>query len=268
MNEWERYYCPFCVKRGKSPDTKGKLYVNWQSHFYLCFRCNKKGHTYELREIALTKFNGSLALSPHTVDIWDPRRFVTYSLEEVKEQFFDVYSFLSRKNALEKFKIVSLVFFSYGYGLVLPLDDDYYQIRIFSDLPDAPKYLTKRGFKKKDSLIGVDTLKTDLVIIVEGVFDYYRLEGFAVTVLGRFISDTVMNRLISRGQQKFIVLWDEDSHINSLEDAVKIYNKFSVDTYAGFCLEGSPSDDSNLGDTPCLRISNGKYFRLKDLLRR
>jgi len=266
MDEWKRYYCPFCKNRGHTEDVRGKLYINWKSHYYLCFRCNKNGNTKELESVKLVEYNGSTA-STQSVDIWDPRRFVNYTLDEVETYFPEVYSFLKRKNALKHFKNVSLVFFSYGYGLVIPLENDLYQIKIFSRNENAPKYLTMSGLVKNKILLGINELKSDLVIFVEGIFDYYRLEGYAVCMLGRFISNKVVERLISRGQNKFLVLWDADSHQIALNDALKIWRRYLVDVYAGFCLEGSPSDCDVevLNSTPCLRIVDGTYLTLKRL---
>ena len=266
MNEWKRYYCPFCARRGKSPDQKGKLYINWSINRFLCFRCNTRGLASELDKASLVEFHGTSYVHDG-VDVWDERRFINYSIEEVKERFPRVYDFLLRKNALKRFKVVSLVFFTYGYGLVIPITDDFFQIRVFSEVEKAPKYLTKRGFKKVEVMLGINQLKGDLVVIVEGIFDYYVLEGYAVCVFGRFISDRVVKQLITKGVKKFVVLWDEDSHLNSLEDAVKLWREYFVDAYAGFCLEGSPSDARNLYKTPCMRVTDGAFITLGELIK-
>lgn len=39
------YLCPYCETLGKTPDTRGKLYVNTVKHLYYCFRCGSSGGT-------------------------------------------------------------------------------------------------------------------------------------------------------------------------------------------------------------------------------
>jgi len=266
--EWERYYCPFCKLRGKTPDLKGKLYVNWAIGKFLCFRCDARGRTSELDRNSLSPYRGFLGSGNGSSLTWDPRRFIEYDLEEVRVQFPEVYELLERKHALERFQKVKLVFFTHGYGLVIPIDKGNFQIRLFSDLPGAPKYLTKSGFRKSSCLLGLNELVGDSVIIVEGIFDYYRLEGFAVCVYGHFVTQAVVSQLAARGVNKILVFWDDDSWEASLETAVKLYQTYFVDSYAGFCLDRSPSDTKHLWETPCLRVSSGEFMSLKEFVER
>jgi len=265
--EWERYYCPFCQYRGKSPDVKGKLYVNWAIKRYLCFRCGSKGRSFELDRKSLVPYRGFLGLEHGgSSSTWDPRRFVEYSLAEVRDQFPEVYRLLERKHALDRFQKVNLVFFTQGYGLVIPIDQDNFQIRLFSSLPDAPKYLTKRGFRKNGVLLGADKLVGDFAIFVEGIFDYYRLEGLSVCVFGHFISSSAVSQLLARGVRKFLVFWDDDSWEESVKAAVELYQTYLVETYAVFCLDGSPSDTSQLWDSPCLEVTSGSFMSLGEFV--
>lgn len=44
-----RYYCPECINRKGTPDTKGKLYVNVKTLKYNCFRCGYSGRIGRVR---------------------------------------------------------------------------------------------------------------------------------------------------------------------------------------------------------------------------
>lgn len=44
-----RYYCPKCIERKGTPDTKGKLYVNINTLKFNCFRCGYKGQLKDVK---------------------------------------------------------------------------------------------------------------------------------------------------------------------------------------------------------------------------
>jgi len=48
--EEKRYCCPWCSRRGKSPDTGFHLYLNLRKRVYLCHRCGAKGSAKQLLE--------------------------------------------------------------------------------------------------------------------------------------------------------------------------------------------------------------------------
>ena len=54
----EEFYicCPFCVKKGKSPDTEYKLGFNLKKGIYHCYRCRSRGSISDIKELQLLAF--------------------------------------------------------------------------------------------------------------------------------------------------------------------------------------------------------------------
>lgn len=261
-----RYNCPFCVLIGKPPDTKGHLYVNWSKGVYHCFRCGAKGRTTQLRDVPLTLYKHCVDVD--RVALTDPRRFVKYTISEIELKYPQVFRFLQRKNAVSYFQQVYLTFASTGYGLVIPLQFDgrvSYQVRMF----DCPtKYLSSPGFRKCDFPIGLDELVSPVAVLVEGYFDYLPLKGFAVCTFGKSVYRELPQMLRVMGVKSVVVLWDSDSHFDGLSDAVKLYKLGVPNSYAGFMIEGSPSDfkTMDLLRVTCVRVSTGDFFTLGEIL--
>ena len=261
-----RYNCPFCILIGKPPDTKGHLYVNWSKGVYHCFRCGAKGRAAQLRDVPLTLYEHCVDVD--RVALTDPRRFVKYTISEIELKYPQVFRFLQRKNAVPYFQQVCLTFSSAGYGLVIPLQfggRTAYQVRMFGC---SPKYLSSPGFRKCDFPIGLDELVSPVAVLVEGYFDYLPLRGFAVCTFGKGVYKELPQMLGAVGVKSVVVLWDSDSHLDSLSDAVRLYKLGLFDSYAGFMIEGSPSDFETIDllKTPCIRVSTGKFFTLGSVL--
>jgi len=262
-----RYNCPFCVLVGKSPDVKGHLYVNWSKGVFHCFRCNAKGRTSQLKGVPLTPFKRYVEVS--SVALTDARRFIEYSIDEVRLKFPQVFRFLERKNAVSHFQQVYLTFASMGYGLVIPLrfgGRTAFQVRMF----DCPtKYLSSPGFRKCDFPVGLDELVSPIAVLVEGYFDYLPLRGFAVCTFGKSVYKELPQMLKVMGVKNVIVLWDSDSHFDGLSDAVKLYKMEAFDSYAGFMIDGSPSDFElkELLKVPCVRVRTGGFHILGEILK-
>lgn len=262
-----RYNCPFCILIGKTPDTKGHLYVNWSKGVYHCFRCGASGKTTQLKDVPLTLYKHCVDDGVDRVALTDPRRFVKYTIDEIELKYPQVFAFLQRKNAVTYFQQVYLTFASMGYGLVIPLQfraRTSYQVRMFDC---SPKYLSSPGFRKCDFPIGLDELVSPVAVLVEGYFDYLPLRGFAVCTFGKGVYKELPQMLRAVGVKSVVVLWDSDSHLDSLSDAVKLYKLGLFDSYAGFIIEGSPSDSkTDLLRTPCICVGTGEFFTLGSIL--
>ena len=161
---------------------------------------------------------------------------------------------------------MNLVFGDEIIGLVLPIKDNQVQIKVFSLSEGTSKYLSNPGFNKNKNVLGLEEIQGSLVCIVEGYLDFIRLPHRAVTVFGRVLSKSLIDRLLIRDIEKFVILWDADSHDESLKDAFELWKTYDIDSYAGFMLDGSPSDSVTLFETPCLRIKDQSFSKLKDLI--
>jgi hypothetical protein len=71
---------------------------------------------------------------------------------------------------------------------------------------------TLPGSKIRTTLYGLERFRGRRAVLVEGVWDYYALEGFlpVLATFGTALSETQLRRLLRRGVEEVVLLWDGD----------------------------------------------------------
>jgi hypothetical protein len=72
---------------------------------------------------------------------------------------------------------------------------------------------TLPGCKIRTTLYSIERLRSKRVVLFEGVFDYYALEGHlpVLATFGTALSETQLRRLLMIGVEEVVLLWDGDA---------------------------------------------------------
>jgi len=259
--EKSHYYhanCPFCEHRGKTPDTKKKLYLYKNTNLLICFRCGYKD--------VLEPFDYYVD-SDNVEDYGSSFRSFVVDEEDFLSRFS---SNLSEKaiSYLSKRKILPHISSFYeiredisSQAIVFPIRDENgdlvsYVLRSYAD--DATwRYKYPFGFKKSHYVYNLFRVKEiDTVVVCEGVISAISAvpvlkQSIAVPVatFGKQMSDAQMFKIYEKGVKKLYLAyeWDDITNVvktaRRLSDFFKVYicrmPVFNVD---GFKIFGDPND--------------------------
>ena len=229
--------CPFCIKRGHSPDTRYKLSINIQKQIYHCYRCDARGNLsilfpqLEVRRIEPIISAESAEIKPlESFPEYQSLKLLAYPWDEL------VYTFLHDKN----FDPVTLVpydvtftenyvkgGFSFGPRLLFPIFQGLkykgFQARTIYKNTD-PKYIGASGMLKGELLYNYDVAfsQKNMLVITEGFFDCLKVGDKAVATLGKNITQKQL-RLIQLGSfDKVVVFLDRDAEKESYDNAKQL----------------------------------------------
>ena len=245
--------CPFCQRRGNTPDTKFKLYISKEQtgagyrSGLRCFRCDFIGaitalfpslaptNARDLWKMAL-QTNGSsvTAIEPIPKDVIPcndlpdthlVKRYL-HTRRITESNFLFCYSYERRR---EDGRIMS-----FGPRIIIPVicEQRYcgFQGRAYGDRP--PKYVNAVGFQKSQALYGWDNVMEDNdLVIVEGVFDTYGFYfGQAVAAFGKELSQKQQQLILSKQFKRIIIMFDQDAGIQSKKTA-QLLAKYRSNVY-------------------------------------
>lgn len=292
------YNCIYCEENGKSPDTKGNLYVNSKSLKYFCQRCGAsgkvdqslKGYTFDkiyddhefhniLSDI-LTKTpvdNTHISIEypipkirPSTgTEAWDYliRRGITPSMM----QYYDIRvgSFVSK----------------YKYRIIVPNivveDDDENDItdmfvaRYFREVPKDfngkdlfGKYLNPFGENKRKCVFNLNRIPPSVpIIITEGVFSSMSAGSNAVATYGKYVTDTQLTQILNKKPSSIYVSLDPDAY----KEAVALCDRIerivpNLPLYLVDLPEGT--DPSDLGHSLYMKflLASPRYTKSANLI--
>jgi len=259
-----RVNCPFCVKRGKTPDTKFHLYMNSRKEVYYCFRCGARGSFSSLPNdligIMLDTYS-KLPLEKKEVNIrnvFETVYDVLNSLTDfqatdssligelyLKQRLFEntststdipkkLYRILENKTN----KSIWIIFFSYNiWGEI-----DYYTLRkIFSKVFLNPKF--SKPLFKLDIFSAIEKKE---VYLVEGIFDALSLYLSGIknvfSLLGKELTDLQTEELLDYGFEKIYIVLDGDAISNEIKIANKLKGHFNEVFIGMLPYEKDPND--------------------------
>jgi len=268
----ERYKCPFCVQHGLLPDRKYKLYVNKDKGVYHCFRCGTSGKVEEIEHLLpqLEKYTGTIAVTGRPA-LEFREVVVRIPVQSLPESYPKAYLFLKRKNLLW-LDTVEIVEAMWGYGLRFPVYFDGkllgYQTRTFPyGTAPFPKYLTTPGLRKSEILWGYDIVDSNVVVVVEGLFDVLSLPGYSVATFGTYVSRR-QAELICQKFSAVVVLYDTDAQQQSLKTATRFHRR-GLDAYVGVLKDQKSPGDCTLEEllrVYCYCLGDSSWYRLGELL--
>lgn len=244
--------CPYCAKRGHTPNTTYKLGINLEKKIYGCFRCYARG--------SLSILFPQLIVLPDVIavpveqegrglealPVCQTLSSLTYPWNKL------VYKFLHDKG-FDPVSLNRVVFvenyhkngFSFGPRLMFPIyqHGNYkgFQGRTIYKNTD-PKYIGATGMLKGELLYGYDEAfsQRDMLVITEGFFDREKVGRTAVATMGKNITNRQL-RLIQLGVfDKVIVFLDKDAEREAYDNAKKISAYFK--TYIAHPTKKDPGE--------------------------
>ena len=233
--EWATTNCPFCL------DQSNHLGVNLFSKAFVCFRCGEKGNALKLVEkieSCSKSASWKIVREFQSIDsIYEEKEIIRSSRVEfpegVNKDFTEDHKeYLRGRNFDPDFLIKKYSLYAgqrYGffkYRIVVPviLDNQIVTLvgRDYTGLADVPyKNLPAEQSKltTKEALYNIDSVK-DKAIVVEGVFDVWRIGDGAVAVFG--VKTTDKQVLLLKGIKVF-VMFDADAKKEGHKLAQSLY---------------------------------------------
>lgn len=248
-----KFKCPFCHRRGLSPDRKRHLYVNPTTNKAHCFRCGYgTNHAHSVAEREGLDVESSLWEACTTESTKN------YDTCTLPPEYSNDWSTTHGNNALQYLQSrgLSLPLISgyqlgycstgsYANRIITPVYEKgvlvFFQARDWTDL-QTPKYLGPAG-KGRDALFNLDRpAKKGVLLLVEGTFDALQIPKYGVALLGKSLSNAKINKIIAAKPKAVIILLDTDAAVNASKIREKIEGSIPIVS----CLRLGRSKD--LGD--------------------
>lgn len=256
--------CPFCVKKGLSPNTTYKLSINLALCIFHCFRCNTNGFLADI----IPLFTGiqpedvvSEQRELESLPSGTPLHKLTYPWDVLVFKIFHERGF-SPSN-MEKVCYFCEDYiqkgFSYGPRIIFPI----YQRGVYRGFQARtvykntnPKYTGAAGMEKKTILYNYDIAfsQKEMIILTEGFFDCLKIGTKAVATLGKIISDEQI-RMIKLGDfNKVVVFLDKDAEKEGRQNVKKLKQYFK--TYLAIPPRKDPAEMSRqeIDDMLCSKL--------------
>jgi hypothetical protein len=254
------YCCPFCVTRGKTPDTEEKLWINTVKGLYICYRCEAAGSVeYLLRSL------GAPAEDTVELDEWHKRMLRLRGIhvpedeaaaEPIPEDYVQhlvdngcvpiqegsgSWLYLRKRGITsEMIQYYQMVDGRgrYRYRIIVPTFDMTHRLTFFvaraikpitftkhGKNVEAPKYLNPKGGGRKFSLFNLNrAVEHPTVLVTEGVFSAIAAGASAVATFGKLVTDTQLRLLVEHCKDKEVVVClDGDAHAETLNVSARLH---------------------------------------------
>ncbi len=252
------FYCPFCNHHKK------KLNINLENQKWHCWVCNVKGRKliYLLRKINASqniiddilknigeyksynsdkneKTRYDISLPKCFKPLWKKYDCITYK---------HVIRYLNKRN-IDKRDIIryGIGYCSdgeYGNRVIIPSYDELGTLNYFI----ARDVFPNSKFKYKNPNMSKDTVIFELfinwkmpIILCEGVFDAIAIKRNAIPLLGKFLSKTLVKKIIKNKIKEVYIALDDDAKGDSIKLS-KFFMDYGIKTYRLDLKEKDPSE--------------------------
>jgi len=245
--------CPTCSaeKGDDNGDGKGNLEVNLAEGVYHCWACGERNGTRgglkklfksfanksQIRKLKmigydLSSFKAKIKDANVIEDLDLPKNYISFKEGNPKSILFkQAWNYLTKQRKLSektinKFKMGFVSGGQYDSRVVIPSYDindklNYWVTRTY--INSRPKYLNPDS-DKEQIIFNECCLNWDSdIYLVEGPFDHLVVHN-SIPILGKKISDKLMNSLFNKSSANVIILLDSDAWF----DAKKHYSKLNV----------------------------------------
>lgn len=253
------YKCPFCTDRGKSPDLKGKLYVNNKSLKYHCFRCGKSGRLIvnsSTVNLIPTPSNSELISKLEeqvniSAGISLPEDRIV-KLEYEIPRFYPLpgsqeYNYLKSRGIsdylIKRYDIrIGSIVSKYAYRVIIPnrviqKDEnsdltDMFVARYIFDIPknEEGRYLVQRylnpfGANRRKVVFNLHRIKENQpIIITEGCFTAISAGLNAVATYGKLVTNDQINQILAKKPSRLYINLDPDAYYS---DTLKLCSRIN-----------------------------------------
>jgi len=241
--------CPTCSMDKDMPegDGKGNLEVNYQKDVFKCWVCKDTHNMYGSIIKLIKKYGNEKILRDYR--LFKPEAFLSdkdkqhlsISLPEGYKQLIDCdnkdFKYSSAMKYLRDRGITDDIIIKYKIGyttkgkffnrIIIPSYDEdgilnYFIARWFDWNFNKTKYLNP-DVEKQEIIFNEYLINWDATIyLVEGVFDHVVVPN-SIPLLGKFISDDLLYKLLEKASANVVVLLDGDA----IDDAERLYNKLN-----------------------------------------
>lgn len=216
-----RFKCPFCVKKAKTPDEKGHLYVNLDKKVYHCFRCGAKGSTKtNVEEYSTSTLEEAINTLRYQV-LEEPQPEVDYPCDVVPIVPTTLpWVYLTNRRVSEESirrHKMSDGYYAGAFRIFIPVFDStgrmvFWVARAYQDVSDnAPKYMTPKGGTKNILFNLPGAREHDTIIITEGVFSALAAGPNAVATFGKQLTAYQLELLVSYAWKEYVIALDPDA---------------------------------------------------------
>lgn len=230
-----RYYCPKCIERKGTPDTKGKLYVNINTLKFNCFRCGYKGQLKDVKVSDSKVYETSVDLDAKNL-IQDLEDAIGNSepfpllipINKVTEnpratQYLLNRGFTYRQMEYYDMRIGNL---NNEFGrIIIPnqvsrlVYTDFYSARTYID--QVPKYHNP-GKEKSKIVFNLHRIQEHTpIIVVEGALTAIAAGYHAVATLGKTMTKDQASKILMKHPTVIYINYDYGAEKNS-EDVCKL----------------------------------------------
>jgi hypothetical protein len=241
--------CPTCSMDKDMPegDGKGNLEVNYQKDVFKCWVCKDTHNMYGSIIKLIKKYGNEKILRDYR--LFKPEAFLSdkdkqhlsISLPEGYKQLIDCdnkdFKYNSAMKYLRERGITDDIIIKYKIGyttkgkffnrIIIPSYDEdgilnYFIARWFDWNFNKTKYLNP-DVEKQEIIFNECLINWDATIyLVEGVFDHVVVPN-SIPLLGKFISDDLLYKLLEKASANVVVLLDGDA----IDDGERLYNKLN-----------------------------------------
>ena len=237
------YYCPYCLERKGTSDTKGKLYVNIKTGVYHCFRCGISGY------ISGKNIDKDKRYAEDKGDLEEEQLLTDLNQVFFKDEFplkIPIDKVTISKTATDYlikrgFTLEQMKYYDMRVGntlnefgrVIIPnrvdklVYTDMYSARSY--IGQEPKYHNPYGVNKSEIVFNLHRIKEHTpIILVEGVLTAIASGYHAVASYGKVLSKTQAYAIISKKPSVMYVNYDYGAE-QELEDACKLLYSISPD---------------------------------------
>lgn len=253
------YRCPFCEDNGKSPDLKGKLYVNNKLLKYHCFRCGQSGRLIvNPSDINLTPTPSNSELISRLEEQVGISTGVLVSEDNLVKLEYEIPKFYPLPGSQEynylKFRGISdylikrydirigSVISKYAYRIIIPnrvvhIDEytdktDMFVARYIFDIPKdeegrelIQKYLNPFGNNRRKVVFNLHRIKENQPIIVtEGCFTAISAGLNAVATYGKLVTNDQIKQILVKKPSRLYINLDPDAYYS---DTLKLCSRIN-----------------------------------------
>ena len=291
-----RYDCPFCEeKRGKS-DGDHKFYVNIDTLYYFCFKCETKGKLRISDKLSSLLGKSNSEVYSEILSYVEKEGAV---VEKEKEESFykiPVQSALSRESAREYLlgrglseKDIRYYNIRLGgvsdknfFGRVIVPNDiykgiwtDMYVGRAYlKSIPEEYKYINPNKSESNGSVFHLSKIpeNPERIIITEGVFSAISAGKEGVAVYGKYVSNVQLKRILAKNPKRIYECLDPDAEEQGRKLCKRINRVYSGELYRIPMPEETDPNDmgyekfQDFLENNSRKFENSLYFDLKSVV--
>lgn len=244
-----RFNCPQCDRAGKTPDTKGHLYINTRKEVYFCQRCEWKGSVKWLFQHLGIRTTPTVQSWADTIrrlrlitgedyrEAYDPAEEIEYPCGTIEPELgYRAYTYLTASKDREvnglacrglhptvideyRIRIGASGTFWEQRIFVPTWWDDLLTFWVARDLTGTHpvKYLNPYGRSRRYHVFNLDkALQYRDVVITEGVFSAIAAGPNAVASFGKYVTAEQLIQLAEAGFETYYVALDGDAKPQAL----------------------------------------------------